>query len=718
MTDLDGMNRAESGTEQPSVLDWFFSLLRLKPIPVPEEDTLEKNDPSIAVLPGREEQISLIESKPVFRFSWNLLILPISVFLMLIAQLFMEKSEQVNFFPLILFAVSIGLLAWLFQRNELPLLSIPAGTMVKPEISVDLVLLSTAAVMAVVTYLLCRDNRFSFFSIISWFGSILLFILAFCPVRIQIKSTWWKIKNWFSKKEYVLKIGKEKLLIILVIGIGFFFRFYRLGSVPVEMWSDQAEKLLDVADVLDGQFSIFFTRNTGREAVQFYLSAAVARLLGTGISFLTLKIGTALLGFLTLPFLYLLAKEAAGRRAALFTLLLGGIAYWPNVISRAGLRFPLYPFFAAPAMYFLVKALKKRSIKDFLLSGIAVGFGLHGYSPARIIPVVVLLGVVVYVLHRESVGWRRQAITALIVVGTLALIVFIPLLRVAVDMPESFMFRMMSRIGEAERELPGPPIQIFFQNMWDALRMFNDDNGEIWILGPTHRPAFDWITAAFFLMGVVLVIVRYIRHGKWVDLYLLFSIPVMLLPSALSLAFPAENPALNRASGAMIPALVMAGMAFGSFYEWMKRTFAGFKIAPVLISTALVLLAANINYQIVFVDYAQQMERTVWNTADAGRILKAFAESTGEYETGHVVAYAHWMDTRLVGIHSGQPRKDYAIWPDELDTLADETRPQLFIINTNDTEGLQRLGELFPDGRMDLFESQIEGHDFLIYSVP
>jgi len=40
----------------------------------------------------------------------------------------------------------------------------------------------------------------------------------------------------------------------------------------------------------------------------------------------------------------------------------------------------------------------------------------------------------------------------------------------------------------------------------------------------------------------VLVIVRYIRKRDWVDLFLLVSIPLLMMPSILSLAFPEENP--------------------------------------------------------------------------------------------------------------------------------------------------------------------------------
>ncbi len=126
------------------------------------------------------------------------------------------------------------------------------------------------------------------------------------------------------------------------------------------MFSDHAEKLLDVGEVLQGQFSIFFPRNTGREAIQMYLTAAVSMLFGTGLSFMSLKLGTALAGIFALPFIYLLAKEIGGRRLGLLAFFLAAVAYWPNVISRVGLRFPLYPLFVAPMLYFIIKGFEDR----------------------------------------------------------------------------------------------------------------------------------------------------------------------------------------------------------------------------------------------------------------------------------------------------------------------------------------------------------------------
>jgi 4-amino-4-deoxy-L-arabinose transferase-like glycosyltransferase len=118
------------------------------------------------------------------------------------------------------------------------------------------------------------------------------------------------------------------------------------------------------------------------------LDSARAQVFGTGFSFFSLKLGTVLLGILTIPFVYMLGREVGNKRVALFALFLFGIAYWPNVISRIGLRFPLYPLFLAPTLLFLIRGLRTRNRNDFILCGIFLGFGLHGYSPFRIVPLL------------------------------------------------------------------------------------------------------------------------------------------------------------------------------------------------------------------------------------------------------------------------------------------------------------------------------------------
>jgi hypothetical protein len=141
----------------------------------------------------------------------------------------------------------------------------------------------------------------------------------------------------------------------------------------------------------------------------------------------------------------------------------------------------------------------------------------------------------------------------LIVLTLVAIVLFLPLLRYSLEDPEMFVFRSFTRLGSVERPLPGPAWQIFLGNLWKATIMFTWDNGEIWVHSVTHRPALDVVSAALFSLGVVLLIVRYLRKRQWFDLFLLLSVPLFMLPSILSLAFPAENPSLNRTGGAIVP---------------------------------------------------------------------------------------------------------------------------------------------------------------------
>ncbi len=74
-----------------------------------------------------------------------------------------------------------------------------------------------------------------------------------------------------------------------------------------------------------GRRASSFPRNTGREAIQMYLTAGIIQLFNTGYTFISLKIGTILAGLLTLPYLYLLGKELGNRRVGLFAMLLLGL---------------------------------------------------------------------------------------------------------------------------------------------------------------------------------------------------------------------------------------------------------------------------------------------------------------------------------------------------------------------------------------------------------
>jgi len=642
--------------------------------------------------------------------------------LAILAQRALEPPDRSLNAGVVLFILTLGVVVWAHLRGHLVL---PKATRIdyqSGQLTVRSIPLWGSIVFGLFAFLAFGGNRFTQINLFLWFFSLASFFYAFWVTSSDALPWRTKLRVAIDKfKIDGVNFSPWTLLILAVFALIAFFRFNQLDSVPPEMFSDHAEKLLDVTDVLEGQYSIFFTRNTGREAFQMYLTAAVAQLFGTGLSFISLKIGTALAGFFTLPFIYLLGKEIANRRVGLMAMVFAGIAYWPNVISRVALRFTLYPLFTAPMLYFLVRGLRRGNRNDFLLAGLFLGLGLHGYSPFRFVPIVVLIIVGVYFAHRRSKESSQQILWNLFAMIFASGLVFLPLLRFALANMEAFSYRMLSRMTEAEAVFSAPVWQVFFKNLWNAITMFFWDNGEIWVHSVTHRPALGVVSAALFFIGVVLLAVRYLQRRGWLDLVLLISIPLLMMPSVLSLAFPTENPSLNRTGGALIPVFLIVGLALDGLLTTLKESLRsplwGRRLAW---GVGILLLAWSCaqNYDLVFNQYRTSFALGSWNTSEIGAIIRQFADTIGTEDSAWVVAYPHWVDTRLVGIRAGVPLKDYALWPDQLSQTLDDPRVKLFIFKPEDTTALETLRELYPSGSMQLYDSAIESKDFSLYFVP
>jgi len=524
-------------------------------------------------------------------------------------------------------------------------------------------------------------------------------------------------------------------LVIAALGLTMFFRLNHIDSLPGEPFSDHAEKILDIYSISQGQYDIFFQRNTGREAIQMYWTLLIAGISGTGFSFLSLKLGTALLGILTLPYMYLLGKEFGSPRAGLFALFLFGIAYWPNVISRLGLRFPLYPLLLAPTLLYLVRGLRTRRANNFLLCGLFLGLGLHGYSPFRIVPFVVLAAFLIYLLHLQSRGTRRQAVWWLTVTGTVALYLFIPLLRYALDHPDIFASRAVSRLGVLDPAPAAAFIQAFLSNLVNGLLMFNWDDGGIWVNSLPHRPALDVVSGALFVIGMILLTARYSRERHWRDLLLLLSTPLLLMPSVLSLAFPAENPALNRAGGAAVSAILISALALDGLvnaFSPPREKYGGLEVpgasgrnpvgknqtAAAYALTGVLLCAAVIhNYDLVFRQFNRQYHLGVWNTSEIGAVIQKFKVEYGTTDSVWIIPYSQWIDTRLPGMWIGILDRDFALWPEYLKDTVKIAGAKLFIFKPEDYKTENTLKVLYPDGRLNRYTLAVPGKDFMVFLV-
>ncbi|MBT4459901.1 MAG: hypothetical protein HOC56_16695 [Anaerolineae bacterium] len=706
---------------EPSVLDYLKSKLGMtkgEEILFPTEEVVEGAEvdistPSIAQVEEGKLQdapVSKLSNFPTFNFQpqnmpWRSLL---ALLFALFGQKGFEPPHNIDTFPVsgfVFYSLSFLMLALAYYKKEwqLPTLrkSVQQFDTLKISFSKILILL-LGGFFGIAAFITFAGNQFNLLNTFPWVLSILFFVGAL-----------WRSGE---KKEKNKSTFKWDATLLAVLGIILFFRLYQTGTVPPEPFSDHAEKILDVYDISEGNYGVFFPRNTGREALQMYWTLLVSKVFGTGLSFLTLKLGTALLGLLTLPYIYLLGQEIANKRVGLIAMFFMGISYWHNIISRVGLRFPLYPLFVAPVLFYLLRGIRRQSRNDFIIAGLFLGLGSHGYSPFRIMPLLVVAAILLYLLHKQSRGVRTQTLVHLFILALLSIIIFIPLGRYALSSPHVFSNRAFSRLGYFEND----SLKIFASNLWDGIKMFNWDNGGIWVHSVGGRPALGVVSGAFFIIGLALLFMRYLKRRNWLDLYLILSILLLQLPSTLSIAFPEENPALNRAGGAAVVVFLVIGLAVDGLLSSLKSRSSrswggGYAWGGAIL---LVLISLFQNYNLVFNEYTDVYSHGAWNSSEMGLMIQEFEEENGQTDTVWIVPYEHWVDTRLPGVWAGIPNRNFGLWTADLYITRDREEPKLFIFNPEDMLALEELEDLYPEGVLTRYASKTPNHDFLIYRVP
>jgi Dolichyl-phosphate-mannose-protein mannosyltransferase len=651
-----------------------------------------------------------------------------------------RRDHPVDGVILLVLAAALFVLAARGQsgRDLLPELESPPpnggrGLLIRSGRARALLLVATVG-LAAVAFLEFADNRVATSPLTAWFLALGCFLLAFVEhPRRAGRGDAQARRRWPGVGVCLALIG--------VTLVAAFFLFFRLAAVPGEMTSDHAEKLLDVNDVLHGHWSIFFPRNTGREAMQFYFTGALIRWTPLPLGHLALKVGTAVVGLLAVPLTFLLGRQLFGTNVGLLAAALLAVSHWHLTLSRVGLRFPFNAAFAVVTLYFLFRALQGNQRNDWLACGLVLGAGLHGYMAFRMVPLLVILLIIFHALFEAasrlalSGRSRRRAsdpgvATACalglrywgnaLLSGFTCLLVGLPLIRYMLDEPRTFWFRTLTRVSSTERPLPPDLGVVFLDNVKNALLMFNYRGDIVWVNTVPFDPMLDWMTGALFVLGVAYGLWRVLAMRDRRSFYLFVSLFMLLLPSILSLAFPGENPSASRASGAVPLTMLVAALPLAVVGASLTRHWGMWgRWTGTLLGLAVVATAATLTYQWYFVKYATQYQAAAWNSRDMAAVIRAFVGRGGDMNRVYHVGYPHWVDTRAIAISAGD-----ITWRNAITDMnvvradADDGAAKLYLVHRDDAASLQRLHVLFPTGHASSYAASTPGKDFVVFEVP
>jgi len=183
----------------------------------------------------------------------------------------------------------------------------------------------------------------------------------------------------------------DYLPIVFLIILALIIRLYKLDEIPPGNWYDEAINGLDALSILKAKFPpvFFMTEGHPREALFMYLILLNFKIFG--ISYITLRLTSIIIGTITILFCYLFTKEFFDKRTAFLSALILAFLRWHIHFSRTSFRTILTPLFLLLVFYFLKKGIKNKKTILFIISGICFGLGFHTYLAFRLSIIILII---------------------------------------------------------------------------------------------------------------------------------------------------------------------------------------------------------------------------------------------------------------------------------------------------------------------------------------
>lgn len=346
-------------------------------------------------------------------------------------------------------------------------------------------------------------------------------------------------------------------MLLIILAIAIFFRFYKLAEIPPGLYPDVAVNGNNAIDALKaGEFKVFYPDNNGREGLFMNLIAFGFAIFG--ISVWALKFVPATIGTLTVLGMYLMVRELFSQYQevglprevrlpkieiiALSSTFFLAASFWHILFSRLGFRAIMVPFFLVWSFYFLVKATRMMRIEHaddtdkktsfhsrfaicyWLLAGLLFGLGFHTYIAFRVAPLI--LGMILLIefynywprfkLHitkRISLidsfrkiyikdGWWKWDIFFIAIIAAV-----LPLAIYFYNNPQDFMGRS-AQVSIFASENPVKQLAITTVKTLGMFNIWGDCN---WRHNYACRPELFWPVGILFLIGLFMAIKKVLR---------------------------------------------------------------------------------------------------------------------------------------------------------------------------------------------------------------
>lgn len=333
-------------------------------------------------------------------------------------------------------------------------------------------------------------------------------------------------------------LASEAVFVASILLFAAAVHFVKIDTLPPGLHQDEAVYLVDSESIRYGAPQIYYGE---REPLYMYVVAGASLVFGA--SPLALRITSGLFSIFAVAAGGAFAGQLFGRSVALITAAGLASSLWLTALGRTGFRAITVPAVECLGLALFWRATRTGRVRDYALSGVALGLSLYTYLSARFLPIALLIFVALAAIFYRS--WLTERLRGLIVTAACAFATCVPLGLYGLRHPEIFFGR------PDQVALPGGP------EFLPALVSSGERTlGMLWVLGDltwrhnlSGAPVFDPLNAIFFVIGLVVAL-----GGRGpASLLLLVVLAAMLVPGMLSI----DSPHFLRTDGALGPIYVV-----------------------------------------------------------------------------------------------------------------------------------------------------------------
>lgn len=360
---------------------------------------------------------------------------------------------------------------------------------------------------------------------------------------------------------------KTIFLLILILIIATFFRFWKITSIPPGLYPDEAMNGNNALEALKtGDFKTFYPENNGREGLFINIQALSVKTFGDHPW--ALRIVSAIFGVLTVLGLFFLAKELFPQKIniALISSFLLAVSFWHVNFSRIGFRAIMVPFCLAWSMGFLIKAFRQKTLRPAFLSAIFFGIGFHTYIAFRFAPFLALVPIIYFWKKFKTDRELKKYFKILCLWLVIVFLIGLPIGLYFLKNPSDFVGRS-SGISIFNQ---GNPIKALLASVGKTGLMFNVAGDCNWRHNISCWPELDLFTGLAFIIGLIATI-KIALFKKETDRFAFWMIIIWFIIMSLPSILTAEGlPHALRSIGLIPIVFLTAGFGLNKFWEWLK----------------------------------------------------------------------------------------------------------------------------------------------------